>query len=134
MCDWPQRSIALRSLTLPLTPYEDKREQDDVHSEGYSSGDLQAHVTSSPEKAAPFPAVGFSGRHVGIIVRGLRRIREELSGFSGSGNCKLTHHHLRPCSFGFPSGFDIVDAYRPTVEGEVMVGDLTISTPKQWTY
>ena len=55
---WQARPT-LRTL-LPLLPHEDKREQDDVHSERHDSRDLQTHITRFPEEAVSSLAVGFS--------------------------------------------------------------------------
>jgi hypothetical protein len=48
----------LQFRSLPLPPYEDKREQHEIHRMGYDLRDFEAHVTRFSEYAASYSAMG----------------------------------------------------------------------------
>jgi len=63
---------------LPFPPYDDEREQDDVHGVGYGLGDFEAHVARFSEHAASSVTVGFGDRFFGLLIYELRRGIEVL--------------------------------------------------------
>ena len=73
------------SSFLPLLPYEDECEQDDVRSKGNDPRDLQTHIASFSEEAASSLAVRFSDCRI-IFRCELVRARVGLSSFSRSGD------------------------------------------------
>ena len=68
---------------LPLLPYEDEGEQDDVHSKGNGPRDLQTHVASFLEQITSSLAVRFSNCRV-ILCSELIRATSKLSSLSTS--------------------------------------------------
>ena len=69
-------TLQFRSLSLP--PYEDEREQHDIHRMGYDLRDFEAHVTRFSEYAASYSAMGKGDCCVGVFVYELRRARDKI--------------------------------------------------------
>ena len=82
------------SFFLPLLPYEDECEQDDVRSKGNGPRNLQTHIAGFPEEAASSLAVRFSDCCV-VFRCELMRARGGVELFFEVGRCfQLTYHNL----------------------------------------
>ena len=80
------------SSFLPLLPYEDECEQDDVRSKGNDPRDLQTHIASFSEEAASSLAVRFSDCRI-IFRCELVRARGGVEFFFEVGRCFQSTYH-----------------------------------------
>ena len=69
----PRGSHGISSLILPLLPYEDKREQQDIRCVGYNIRDFEAHVARFSEHAALYATAGLGDRRLRVFVYELGR-------------------------------------------------------------
>ena len=66
---------------MSFHPYEDEREQHDVHRVGYDLGDFEAHVARFFEYAASYTTVGLGDSCIIVFVYELRSARDYVEVF-----------------------------------------------------